>query len=59
MEIFMMGNGLMVSKTDEEFILKQALVHITVDNGKMVKEMVMVFLNFLVINSIKVLFQNQ
>jgi hypothetical protein len=55
----MMGNGLMVSKTDEEFILKQALVHITVDNGKMVKEMVMVFLNFLVINSIKVLFQNQ
>jgi|688.fasta_scaffold340174_2 hypothetical protein len=59
MEIFMMDNGLMVSKTDEEFILKQALVHIIVDNGKMVKEMVMVFLNFLVINSIKVLFQNQ
>jgi hypothetical protein len=55
----MMDNGLMVSKTDEEFILKQALVHIIVDNGKMVKEMVMVFLNFLVINSIKVLFQNQ
>jgi hypothetical protein len=59
MAIFMMDNGLMELRMEEESTFKQAQEHTTVDNGKMEKEMVMVYSNFLITNFMKEHFLNQ
>jgi hypothetical protein len=59
MEIFMMGNGLMELKMEEESTFKQAQAHTIADNGRMEKEMVMVYSNFLTTNFMKEHFLNQ
>ena len=56
MEIFMMDNGLMELRMEEESTFKQAQEHTTVE---MEKEMVMVYLNFLITNFTKEHFLNQ
>jgi len=59
MAIFMMDNGLMELRMEEESTFKQAQEHTTVDNGKMEKEMVMVYSSFPITNFTKEHFLNQ